>query len=93
MLSRVIIERRRQARELRRRQHTREVGLKRDANELVFPVACPRCTAKAGRPFRAEQVSDQELEVRLRCDQCSNEWHLEMDAPPLLRAPARSFPK
>lgn len=90
MLPKVIIERRAKARPSRQPDPA-GVAVKPQVTECNFPIACPQCAAQAGRPLRAEQVSNQQLKIRLRCDQCANEWELGISAPPLIRTPARNF--
>lgn len=92
MLSKVIIERRTKPRPPRQPKRA-GVALKPRVTECNFPIACPQCAAQAGRPLRAEQVNDQQLKMRLGCDRCSNEWDVEVNAPPLVRTPARNFPR
>lgn len=41
-----------------------------------YPVNCPKCNRDRGYPFQVQTVAAKagEIEVKLRCRDCSHEW-------------------
>jgi transcription elongation factor Elf1 len=55
---------------------------KKTANVYQFPMTCPECHANKGMPYRASTIANGGTNVCLRCDDCGNDWQLEMTAAP-----------
>ena len=52
------------------------------ANLYQFPMTCPKCHAAKGMPYRASTIANGGTCVSLRCEECRNDWQLEMTAAP-----------
>ena len=59
-----------------------------------FPMRCPKCQAKDGRPCRVESKTAAEVTVVLRCGRCAHEWTEHRATPPFpINPPARIPPE
>ena len=51
-----------------------------DVKDWLFPMACPKCEAMTGFPFRV--ATDASITAEIRCRSCRTEWVLSAPNPP-----------
>jgi hypothetical protein len=58
-----------------------------------FPMKCPHCLAVSAFPFRASTRLDinDEIELLMRCRECSHEWSIQQRQVNALKVPARRY--
>ena len=54
-----------------------------ETKDWHFPMACPKCRALAGTPFRVKTADANELSADIRCAACQHEWAISAPSPSL----------